>query len=177
MAIMLYGKCSICGKDTSYVESSASVGRYRPILCNRCQLIEGCKTDSAVNLGKKDMKKIEEQVKGRTDLGFHDDVLLSFELNMEQMTASLTIKTFTWNPIPPTENGKVVLCAKPNDALVKIHMKLDDNASGKVFSGDWHPIIPDTILWAYVDKGLLSLVMIDGYLDFRIKSYRREEQR
>ncbi len=111
------------------------------------------------------------------DLGFHDDELTNLELDFQKKTAILTIRTFSWDECkdPELKLKEKTLCSKP-DKIVKMYLELENRSDKYVFIGEWAPVIPDTILWAYVADNVLWMTLICGYLEFKIKSYRKEEQ-
>jgi hypothetical protein len=116
-----------------------------------------------------------------TDLGFHDDELIGLELDLAKKTATVTIKTFSWSkcsgcPKPPEDPKASVICAKP-DKIVKIFMELDDKAEDSIYDIELKQTLPESILWAYAANNSIDITLIQGYLTFKVKSWRKEEQR
>jgi len=119
--------------------------------------------------------------KKKTDpinLGFHDDELIGLELDLAKRTAVVIIKTFSWGVCPQVKqdqpNEGTAICAKP-DKIVKLFLELDDDADSRMYDIELKQTLPESILWAYVTDGSLEITLVQGYLCFRIKSYRKEE--
>lgn len=111
-----------------------------------------------------------------TDLGFHDDELVGFNVDFEKMEAVLNIKTFRWevdtNPpksIQKEANGSECYCAH-EDKFVQIQLKLKEDAN--FFICDFGMLIPQTILWTYVDGDTFSMTLITSHIDCKIVEYK-----
>lgn len=110
-----------------------------------------------------------------TDLGFHDDELLGFNVDFEKMEAVLKIKTFRWevdtNPpksIQKEAKGGECYCAH-EDKFVEIVLKLKED--DHFFMCDFRMLIPQTILWVYVDGDIFSMVLVTSTIDCKIIGY------
>ncbi len=110
------------------------------------------------------------------DLGFHDDELMGINIDLEKMEALLKIKTFRWIPEqnPPESIKKeakdnTCYCAH-EEKIVGLWIKLKE--ADPFFSCKLSTIIPQTILWTYIDGEEFNMTLVLSKIDCKVSEYK-----